>query len=188
MKVRRLLSLVTLCVVPIVGCGSSPESTGGEAAQSALGAPGNGARSGVYTRVLRDLTTKVVLSLNEKTVFCTARGYGATVLKVSVPDLDWLAHFDHRVDGEGLPCMSANACVGDTPPSKMIDASHPFATAPLRVTLTETVTLDTTKETCTRALSEEIKSEVRGIDFTHSRGGDVEPADYATCVELVKVF
>src|SRR6187551_3279835 len=50
----------------------------------------------VVERVLKDETSWVAIELNSQTVFCTAVGYSSAMLKVSIPDLDWIAHFDHR--------------------------------------------------------------------------------------------
>jgi hypothetical protein len=44
----------------------------------------------------------VALVLNDETVFCSAIGYGASILKVSVPDVDAAVRgvrLRHRVEG-----------------------------------------------------------------------------------------
>lgn len=131
------------------------------------------------TRVLKDTTTIVSIPLNAETVFCTDRGYGNVQLKVSVPDLDWLAHFDHRVVGEGQPCITGGACEGGNGPDAILDADHPIELVPIRVVLKETLTIDEAAKTCTRYLTEEVTSLIRRHKFEHYRF-----ADQATPVAL----
>ncbi|HVH46992.1 MAG TPA: hypothetical protein VM925_31830 [Labilithrix sp.] len=151
---------------------------------SDAGTPGG---TEAFSRVLRDVTTPVVLTLDDKTVFCTDRGYGWTVLKVSVPDLDWLGHFDHRVEGEGLPCITAGQCGAGVQPSSVLDAKNPRANVSVRVVLTEHVVLDRAQKTCWRSLTEHVTAEIRGQSFSHHRSGDIEPSDFDTCDALVKL-
>lgn len=131
------------------------------------------------TRVLKDTTTIVSIPLNAETVFCTDRGYGNVQLKVSVPDLDWLAHFDHRVVGEGLPCITGGACTDANGPGQILDADHPIESIPVRVVLKETLTIDEAAKSCTRYLTEEVSSLIRRHKFEHYRF-----ADQATPVAL----
>jgi hypothetical protein len=136
------------------------------------------------TRVLKDTTTMVAVDLNEQTVFCTDRGYGNVQLKVSVPDLDVLAHFDHRVVGEGLPCITGGACDETRQPRDIIDPAHPFEVIPVRVVLKENVTVDYEAHTCARVLTEEVSSLIRRHKFVHERGGDVEQVPFDKCQAL----
>lgn len=135
--------------------------------------------------VLKDTTTVVALDLNPKTVFCTARGYGTVQLKVSVPDLDWLAHFDHRVVGEGLPCITGGACSEALQPGNIIDLNDPVVLAPVRVVLSQTLTVDDNAKTCTQRLNEEVTSLIRGRTFKHYRSSDATPLDMAKCQKLI---
>lgn len=134
--------------------------------------------------VLKDTTTIVALDLNPKTVFCTARGYGTVQLKVSVPDLDWLAHFDHRVVGEGLPCITGGACSEALQPGNIIDLNEPVVLAPIRVVLKQTLSIDEDAKTCTQTLTENITSLIRGKPFTHVRGSEPVPMDLEKCLKL----
>ena len=138
-------------------------------------------------RVLKDTTTMISLNLNAETVFCTSRGYGSVQLKVSVPDLTWLAHYDHRVVGERIPCMTGGECSEILQPTGILDANEQFAVVPIRVVLTQHLTIDDQKKTCTQGLSERISSYVRGRSFQHSRGGDVTTLDYESCLKLINL-
>lgn len=137
-------------------------------------------------RVLKDTTTLIALKLTEETVFCTDRGYGNVQLKVSVPDLDWLAHFDHRVFGEGVPCMTGGACKSDftedgKTPADLIKSDETVDIVPMRVILSERIELDKENKTCQRQIIEEIQSTVRGHEFNHYRDGEMKAEDFETC-------
>ena len=142
---------------------------------------------GAHVRTLRDVTTNVVLALNGETVRCSALGYGVSELKVSVPDLAWLAHFEHRSGGEGLPCMTAGTCTDELTPNVFLDSSSGLVTVGLRVILTEHLAIDAVAHTCARGIEEEVKSTVLGHDFSHSRSGDYEAVSYELCAELAKL-
>ncbi|MBI3542981.1 MAG: hypothetical protein HY075_06890 [Deltaproteobacteria bacterium] len=136
-------------------------------------------------RVLKDTVTPVVLDLNPKTVFCTDRGYGNIQLKVSVPDLDWLAHFNHRVEGEGQPCITGGRCSETLNPGKILDPNDRFVVVPVRVVLTEVIQLDRDARTCQHALLEKVESQIRGVRFNHSRGNDFVPLEIEKCEKLL---
>lgn len=133
------------------------------------------------TRVLKDTTTWVAISLTPQTVFCTDRGYGTVQLKVSVPDLEHLAHFDHRVVGERLPCITGGLCKPGNNPSDLIQSNERLAVAPIRVVLKETTILNEEGTSCQRQLTEEITSQIRGHRFTHQRANELIPVDVEKC-------
>jgi hypothetical protein len=140
------------------------------------------------SRVLKDSTTIVALELTNQSVFCTDLGYGNVQLKVNVPDLDWLAHFDHRVVGEGLPCITGGECSDALNPGSIIDPNERLAIVPVRVILTERLWIDEEKKTCHRFLEEEIKSHIRGRNFYHHRtDDDAAPADFEKCVKTANL-
>lgn len=139
------------------------------------------------SRVLKDTTTPVALELTDKTVFCTDRGYGNIQLKISVPDLDWLAHFDHRVVGEGVPCMTAGRCSDALSPNSILEPNERIAIAPIRAILTERLQLDRTRRTCMQFLEEQIESTVRGRRFQHSRAKSMGAMDFEKCEKLVAI-
>jgi hypothetical protein len=137
-------------------------------------------------RVLKDTTTYVPLELTAQTVFCTDRGYGNVQLKVSVPDLDWLAHFDHRVVGETLPCMTGGACTAALTPGSIIKPGERVTVVPVRVVLIEHTLIDRTARSCKQLLEEQIVSNVRGRKFTHSKSDpDYKVADFEKCDKIV---
>jgi len=138
----------------------------------------------LQTRVLKDTTTMVAIDLNETTAFCTDRGYGNIQLKVSVPDLDILAHFDHRVVGEGQPCITAGRCSPSNGPGAIIDPKEPMAVVPMRVVLEDLVTIDEATATCSHQLRETVTSLIRGKKFSHLRSGLLEPMSYEKCLKL----
>jgi hypothetical protein len=138
----------------------------------------------VVHRVLKDQTTMIALDLNDTSVFCTQRGYGNVQLKISVPDLDWLAHFDHRVEGEGLPCITGGRCTGTLTPAAIIDPADKISVVPMRVILTDELTIDDTAKTCTRQLREDVKSHIRGRNFFHQMWGANESVDYEKCKKV----
>lgn len=141
-----------------------------------------GPNSYTVERVLKDSTTMSLIELNEQTVFCTARGYGNVQLKVSVPELDELAHFDHRVVGERLPCITGGACSDALQPGLLIRPNERFALAPIRVILKETLQIDPDAKTCQRMLQEEVRSVIREHRFDHFKYSEMKDADYEKCV------
>jgi hypothetical protein len=128
----------------------------------------------------------VALSLTEKTVFCTDRGYGNIQLKVSVPDLDWLAHFDHRVASEGLPCITGGRCTSNLGPGDILDPNDRIAVVIVRVGLWETLRIDREKRTCERSLEERVKANIRGHEFNHARGANLGVVDFEQCERIAQ--
>lgn len=135
-------------------------------------------------RVLKDSTTFIVLELNHDTVFCTDRGYGDIRLKVSVPQLDYLAHFDHRVSGEALPCMAAGRCGDDLSPETIIRPNEKLEVAAVRVRLFEVLYLDDEEKSCTSYRYEQVSSYLRGNNFFHTAGSESESVEYDKCLKL----
>ncbi|MBC8057159.1 MAG: hypothetical protein H7Y61_11345 [Rhizobiales bacterium] len=129
-------------------------------------------------------TTTIALALSPQTVFCSALGYSASFLKVSVPDLDWLAHFDHRVDEAGLPCAAAGECSATLTPQALLSANPSLALVPVRVVLSESLILDPTARTCTRRLVEKVTIELSDRVLRHTV--EDQPVDwpYETCAAL----
>lgn len=137
-------------------------------------------------RVLKDTTTYIPLELTQKTVFCTDRGYGNVQLKVSVPDLDWLAYFDHRVVGEGFPCITGGQCNTSLSPDTILNPNERITVVPVRVVLIEHTMIDRSARTCKQRLEEQITSVIRGHKFNHQRGDDdYKPADFEKCNKVV---
>ncbi|MEZ4815930.1 MAG: hypothetical protein R3A80_12135 [Bdellovibrionota bacterium] len=149
------------------------------------GAASNAA-SYTVERVLKDETTMVALALNETNVFCTPLGYGTVQLKINVPELDHLAHFDHRVENEGFPCITGGVCSNENSPTSILHGEKLVA-VPIRVILSETLTLDYETKTCTRTLSEKVKSHIKNRDFGHFRSGEPVAQPYESCLKVVNL-
>ena len=139
---------------------------------------------GEVRRVLKDQTTDIALALNEGTVFCSIVGYGASFLKVSVPDLDWLAHFDHRVEASGLPCAAAGVCSDTLNPQTILGANPSLAVVPVRVVLTERLMIDAVARTCMRQLVENVTIQLTDRVLRHSVEGELAAFPYEQCVAL----
>jgi len=177
-----LLAGFSFVALSLTACtaATSPEALGqSEAAATTVSTPGT------YTRVLRDATTNVVIELTDTSVFCTDLGYGNVQLKINVPDLDSLTEYDHRVFGEGQPCIAGGACEEGNKPSDVLDPTDAFAVVPIHVWLTERLDLDGTAKTCSRTLTENVEAVVRGHGFTHVRYGEVETVAYEKCRRTV---
>jgi hypothetical protein len=140
------------------------------------------ANAATRTRVLKDTTTLIALELTPQTVFCTARGYTSIQLKVSVPELDDLAHFDHRVVGENLPCITGGACDDAFQPGGIIRPDERFAIVPMQVVLTENLTINDEARTCFRSLHERVTSTIRDKPFSHVKGSAAVQVDYEKCL------
>ncbi len=175
------MTRLVLTTMLVAGCGLSPTEELVPLAQEA--APVRAAplpRDEVRT-VLRDVTTPIALELTEQTVFCSAIGYGASFLKVSVPQLDALAHFDHRVEEAGLPCAAVGACDEALGPDTVLQGAPGFEPVDLRVVLTEVLRLDVAARTCTRQLLEDVSTTVRGVPLRHHEEDRPSPMAFELC-------
>lgn len=133
------------------------------------------------TRILKDSSTWVALELNEQSVFCTARGYGSVQLKVSVPALKWLAHFDHRVVGENLPCITGGTCSEALTPGSILDPNRKIVVAPIRIVLSQVLKIDDETNACETQLVENVMSSIRGKQFDHYRAGEWQSVPVEIC-------
>lgn len=139
---------------------------------------------GEFRRVLRDTTTPIALELTDETVFCSAFGYGASFLKVSVPDLDWLAHFDHRVIENGLPCAASGACDETNNPEALLAGNPRLSVVPVQVVLTEILTLDPAAGTCMRQLVEDVTIQLADRKLKHHAEGEVSAYPFEKCAAV----
>jgi hypothetical protein len=150
-----------------------------------LNAGGAHAEARVEERVLKDTTTMVSVALNNESVFCTARGYGSVQLKISVPELSHLAHFDHRVVGESVACITGGECTDTNKPGNIVDPARPLSLVPVRVILSEQLTIDDEAKSCERVLTELVKSTIREQNFTHFRNGEPTAENYEKCLQVL---
>jgi hypothetical protein len=143
-------------------------------------------RTGVtkLTRTVKDQTTLIDLQLDEMTVFCTALGYGATFLKVSIPHLDQLAHFDHRVEGTNLPCAAVGECSEEMNADHILQGRPGIEQVSLRVVLIEHLERDWDLHTCQRQLVEDVSAVIRGVPVHHHVEGELEAVGLEHCAGL----
>ena len=143
------------------------------------------------TLKISDITTQLLLKLDPSTVRCLVGDYGASSLKISVPQLTELAVFNHTTTGEVLPCINAGRCekkVGDkvvTPglnPEMILDAARPTEQADVRVQLEEDYYLDHALKTCAREVSEKVTTTVRGLPFRHIKSAPLAEIPYDVCL------
>jgi hypothetical protein len=134
------------------------------------------------TSTVKDVTTPISLELNDTSVFCTSLGYGGeNFLKVSIPQLDALAHFDHRVEGTNLPCAAVGLCSAQMNADNILQSNPGLEPVDLRVLLTEKLFLDGDAETCQRQLIEDVSTTVRGVPLKHHVEGELETLTLADC-------
>lgn len=138
--------------------------------------------SGTFQRPLKDVTSPATLTLDDTTVFCSALGYGSSFLKVSVPALDELAHFNHRVSVLGLPCAAAGACTDTFGPESILQGNPGVEQVSIRVVLTEVLRFDATANTCTRQLEETVTTSVRGVPLRHHAEDEPVSVPVERCV------
>lgn len=141
-----------------------------------------GMESGTFQTTLKDVTSPAELTLDDTTVFCSALGYGTSFLKVSVPALDELAHFNHRVSVLGLPCAAAGACTDTFGPESILQGSPGVEQVLIRVVLTEVLQFDASASTCTRQLQETVTTSVRGVALRHHAEDEAVPVPVERCL------
>lgn len=135
-------------------------------------------------RVISDVTTPITLTLNPSTVRCSDIGYGNMQLKVSVPELSYLAVFNHTNFGENLPCITAGRCTDGNQPSDIISNTNPTEEVQIRVKRVETLTLDQKFNTCLRSLDEHVSTQIRGKPFNHHRSAELTEVPLSICDQL----
>jgi hypothetical protein len=136
--------------------------------------------------VLRDVTTPIDLLLSEDTVFCSAIGYGLSFLKVSIPQLDELAHFDHRVEEAGLPCAAVGACDAELGPQSVLQGKPGVERVSVRVVLTEVIRIDEEAGACSRQLLEDVFTTVRGNELRHHEEDARSPMSFDDCRAIAR--
>lgn len=132
--------------------------------------------------VVHETTTSVEVDLNNTTVLCSAADYGATFLKILIPDLARLTLLDHQNTGAGAPCVAAGPCEPGHMPADIIDAAHPTETVQISVKAIRGDDADSDTQTCTTGLTETVKVTIRGVDFFHQRFAPLGERPYSDCV------
>lgn len=133
------------------------------------------------------------VELNRQTVRCLEGDYGASSLKISIPEMRSRTVFPHTTRGEVQPCINAGACrfpFDDSPtspgldPGMILDDAKPTENIKLTVVLTEVLDINHPFKTCTRRLRETVNSTVRGLHFAHVDGADLGSLDFAVCLKM----
>ena len=135
-------------------------------------------------RILKDETNNVTVTLTKDTVRCSNIGYSNLELKVSVPDLDYLAIFNHANVGEALPCMSAGKCVPGNNPIDIIIPGKDTEQTDIRVQLVEILDIDLPTQKCNRTLEERVSAQIRGKAFRHVHSADIGSYPINICNQL----
>lgn len=149
-----------------------------------LGAGAWAQNTQIKEKILRDEQVPSTLQLDEQSVRCSALGYGTSQLKISVPDLKWVAIFDHINVGESEPCMSAGLCTPERNPESLIGGGVKSTSVTLHHVLKEVYTLDLAAKTCQRTLKENLDTLVEGIPFFHERSADLGSFPFEFCEKL----
>lgn len=138
--------------------------------------------------VIEDQKTLNV-EVSNKTVRCSAKGYGIEELKINIKELNGWTMLDHsnRSFGDsGEPCMTAGLCAGRWDGLNIDDVlqNNPRTE---KITVFRKITesrhiSNQSSEDCLRTFTEELKTTVGGIAFNHKRGSnqDVLPAEACT--------
>jgi len=136
----------------------------------------------------------LTVDLNAQTVRCLVGDYGASSLKISIPDMRRLTVFQHTTRGETQPCINAGPCrpgfapddgtVPGLDPSMILDPQKPTEEVELTIVLKEVLTMNANFKTCTRSLSETVNTKVRGLKFAHQDGAWLGNLDYEVCLKM----
>lgn len=137
----------------------------------------------VYNETLvHDTTTEVDVKLDSSTVLCSAADYGATFLKILIPDLGKITLLDHQNTGAGAPCVASGPCGPGNEPADIIDANDLHETVSVNVKAIRGDESDADTQTCTTYLTEKVKVTIRGKDFFHERFAQLGTRPYSDCV------
>lgn len=140
-------------------------------------------------KVISDYTYDLAIDLNDKTVQCLIGDYGASSLKVVIPDLKELTNLDHTSRGAAGPCVTAGFCnqmhvfpPTDTRLSSLITPSKPSENIKLRVVMSEVFFADIQGKRCGHFYREEVSTIIRGIPFNHVREIALAKVELADCM------
>lgn len=136
------------------------------------------------SNLLKHTDREMLIELNEKTVRCLVGDYGASSLKISIPQLRSITMFRHTTRGEVQPCISAGACMEGRNPIDVIKPGQPTERVSVSVDLYEVLNINHKLKTCDRHLFEKVVSKVRGIGFEHEDYGTLGATNYEACLKL----
>lgn len=125
---------------------------------------------------------KVVAEINDKTVFCSEKGYGIAELKINIKDLDGKTILDHSNyrfgDPSRLPCMTAGYCKGSFGNEGLtVEDILQGNPGQEKIVIKRQVIEDFYKAhdqtnnvyVCQREIIEKLETVIRGIKFHHQR-------------------
>ena len=148
--------------------------------------------------ILKD-SKEFTVEVSEKTVLCSALGYGSEELKINIAALDGWTLLDHTNsrfgDNKGLPCMTAGLCKNRHGgwPENGFDLDEVLQNTPRKEkilvkrevieTRQKSVTGegDQSFESCIRSLTEKLNTTVGGIKFAHQRTIQAETLPVESC-------
>ena len=137
----------------------------------------------VKERKVSDQEVTLQITLNAKSVLCTAADYSDTMLKVNVPGLRNLTVLDHTNSATGLPCVQGGVCTETNSPASII-AKGPVVKAPTRVQRIAQFTIDHDAKTCTQVLHEIVDVSIAGKNFHHERSKVIGPMTFDACIAM----
>lgn len=136
---------------------------------------------------------KINAEVSEKTVRCSAVGYGAIQLKINLHELKGRTIFDHsnsRFGEFSEPCMTAGFCVGfghdrvftiediiqSNPRVEQIEVIQ-------TVSSSQRLVDSEGPQRCVKTLFEDLKTVIGDIEFHHQRQGQIESLPEKACTE-----
>ena len=134
-----------------------------------------------HETVVHDTTTTVDVKLDASTVLCSSADYGALFLKVLIPELAPITLLDHQNTGAGAPCVAAGPCQPGNMPEDIIDTQYPSSQAAINVKAIRIDQADSTAQTCTTTLREDVAVTIRGVPFTHTRYASLGERPFSDC-------
>lgn len=152
--------------------------------------------AGVGLRIILKDSKTLETVVSTETVRCSEIGYGASLLKINIAALDGWTLFDHSNSQFGEfaePCMSAGQCKSPWLPDGLTVEGLVQNKPGTETNTVEREVIESKhqgrvhngtggeKEVCVRQLIENLKTTVRGIEFTHSRTGAREEFPIEVC-------
>jgi hypothetical protein len=135
--------------------------------------------------LISDQTYNLEVKLDKNSVKCLVGDYGASSLKIVVPEIRYFANLDHTSEGSGGPCINAGRCNQGNKDSRfsiLHDLARPTEQIKLRVLKTENYEI--IDDACQRSYHEKISSNVRGTDFIHFASAELATLDKKFCLAL----
>lgn len=146
-------------------------------------------------RTLLEDSKAMSAEVSNKTVICSALGYGMAELKINIKALDGWTILDHSNsrygDRDGIPCMTAGACKPSWDPEgqgfkieDIIQNNPRIEKIVVKRKIIEVRNLfdnEQGEKSCFRNLREELETVVGGIPFFHARVSPSEELPAKSC-------